>query len=223
MTGTRGDAALQTDDFSFTAANLAKAKAIIARYPKGRQASAVMPLLDLGQRQNGGWLLPGAVECVAEMLDMPFIRVWEVASFYTMYNCAPVGRNHVQVCTNISCWLRGSDDVLDTCRNALDVEVGETTDDGLFTLSEVECLGACVNAPTIMINDNFYEDLDAGSTQAILNTLKDGGTPTPGPQNGRRGCESAAGPTTLSEVPLFKPKKPAKKRRPAKGKPSGGT
>ena len=128
-----------------------------------------MPLLDLGQRQNGGWLPSAAVERVAEMLDMPFIRVWEVARFYTMYNHAPIGRNHVQVCTNISCWLRGSDDVLDACRNTLGIGVGETTDDGLFTLSEVECLGACVNAPMIMINDDFYEDLDAGSTQTILN------------------------------------------------------
>ncbi len=222
MTGARGVAAQQTDAFAFTAANLAKAKAIIARYPKGRQASAVMPLLDLGQRQNGGWLPPAAVERVAGMLDMPFIRVWEVASFYTMYNDAPVGRNHVQVCTNISCWLRGSDDVLEACRNTFGVDVGETTDDGLFTLSEVECLGACVNAPMIMINDDFYEDLDAGSTQTILNTLTDGGAPASGPQNGRRGCEPAGGPTTLLEVPKFKPKKPVKKRRSAKGKPSGG-
>lgn len=222
MTGARGDAAQQSATFAFTAENLAKAKAVIARYPKGRQASAVLPLLDLGQRQNDGWLPPAAFECVAEILDMPSMRVWEVASFYTMINLAPVGRIHIQVCTNISCWLRGSDDVVDACRNALGVGFGETTDDGLFTLSEVECLGACVNAPMMMINDDFYEDLDAGSTQVILNALKDGGAPSPGPQNGRRGCEPAGALTSLLEVPEFKPEKPGKTRRPAKGKPSGG-
>ena len=221
MTGARGDAAQQSDTFAFTAENLAKAKAVIARYPKGRQASAVLPLLDLAQRQIGGWLPSAAVEYVAEMLDMPFMRAWEVASFSTMFNHAPIGRNHVQVCTNISCWLRGSDDVVGACRNALGIGFGETTDDGLFTLSEVECLGACVNAPMMMINDDFYEDLDAGSTQAILNALKDGAAPSPGPQNGRRGCEPAGALTTLIEVPEFKPKKPAKTKRPAKSKPSG--
>jgi len=213
----------KSDIFAFTAVNLTKAKAVIARYPKGRQASAVLPLLDLGQRQNGGWLPPAVFDCVAEILDMPSIRVWEVASFYTMFNHAPIGRNHVQVCTNISCWLRGSDDVVDACRNALSVGFGETTEDGLFTLSEVECLGACVNAPMMMINDDFYEDLDAYSTQEILNTLKHGGAPSPGPQNGRCGCEPAGALTSLTEVPKFKPTKLAKKKRLAKGTPSGAT
>ena len=223
MTGAHEIGAQKAGTFAFSTKNLAKAKAVIARYPKGRQASAVLPLLDLGQRQNGGWLSQAAFECVAEMLDMPSIRVLEVARFYTMFNHAPVGTNHIQVCTNISCWLRGSDEVVDVCRNTLGIGFGETTDDRLFTLSEVECLGACVNAPMMMINDDFYEDLDASSTQAILNDLKNGDTPTPGPRIERRGCEPAGAPTSLTEVPEFIPKKPAKKRRPAKGKPSGGT
>ena len=222
MTGARGEAAQQSDAFAYTAENLAKAKAVVARYPKGRQASAVLPLLDLAQRQNGGWLPTAALECVADILDMPSMKVWEVASFYTMLNHAPIGRNHIQVCTNISCWLRGSDDVVDACRNALGIGFGETTDDKLFTLSEVECLGACVNAPMMMINDDFYEDLDAGSTQVILHALKEGGAPPPGPQIDRRGCEPVGALTSLLEVPEFKPKKPKKSKRHAQGKPSGG-
>ena len=179
----------QPDTFSFTRENMDKAEAAIAKYPEGRQASAVMPLLDLAQRQNDGWLPRAAMDHVAGLLDMPPIRVYEVATFYTMYNLKPVGRHHVQICTNLSCWLRGSDDVVHACRNATGAAPGETSEDGLFTVSETECLGACVNAPMMQINDDFYEDLDAGTTQAILTMLKNGDKPTPGPQNGRKGCE----------------------------------
>ena len=185
------------DQFAFTAENMKKAKASIAEYPKGCQASAVMPLLDLAQRQYDGWLPRAAMEYVAGLLGMPPIRVYEVATFYTMYNLQPIGAHHIQVCTNLPCWLRGSDEVVGACRNALGIGIGETTGDGRFTLSEVECLGACVNAPMMQIDDDYYEDLDAGSTQSILTALKEGGTPRPGPQGGRRGCEPAGGPTTL--------------------------
>jgi len=184
--------------FVFTAENAAAAKAIIAKYPKGFQASAVMPLLDLAQRQNDGWLPRAAMNAVAEILEMPPIRVYEVATFYTMYNLQPVGRHHVQVCTNLPCWLRGSDEVAQACKKNLGVGFGETTADGEFTLSEVECLGACVNAPMIQVNDDYYEDLDSDSTETILNELKSGGQPKPGPRNGRKGCEPAGGPTTLT-------------------------
>jgi NADH-quinone oxidoreductase E subunit len=187
----------QPETFAFTAENQDKAKAIVAKYPTGRQASAVMPLLDLAQRQNGGWLPRAAMDHVAEMLGMPPIRVYEVASFYTMYNLKPVGKHHVQVCTNLPCWLRGSDQVVGACKKTLGIGLGETTADGQFTLSEVECLGACVNAPMIQIGDDFYEDLDAASTEAVLKALKEGRTPAPGPQNGRKGCEPQGGPTTL--------------------------
>lgn len=186
------------DVFAFTDDSLAQAKREIAKYPPGRQASAVMPLLDIAQRQNGGWLSRAAIECVAAMLDMPEMRVFEVASFYTMYNLKPVGRHHVQVCTNLPCWLRGSDGVAQACRKTLGIEFGETTGDGLFTLSEVECLGACVNAPMMQIGDDYYEDLDPGTAQAILSRLKRGETPKAGSQTGRRSCEPAGGLTSLT-------------------------
>ena len=189
----------QPEPFAFSADNLAAAKAFIAKYPDGYQASAVLPLLDLAQRQNDGWLPQAALECVADILDMPPMRVYEVATFYTMLNLAPVGRHHVQVCTNISCWLRGADAVVEACRNTLGIDFGETTGNGLFTLSEVECLGACVNAPMMQINDDYYEDLDAGSTQVILGTLKDGGSPKSGSQTGRKGCEPVGGLTSLTD------------------------
>ena len=185
------------DAFAFSPANAKLAKVHIAKYPDGRQASAVMPLLDLAQRQNEGWLTKEAMDGVAGMLDMPVIRVYEVATFYTMYNLQPVGRHHVEVCTNVPCWLRGSDGVVEACRRVLGIDFGETSEDGMFTLSEVECQGACVNAPMMKIGDDFYEDLDAESTESILALLKSGGVPRPGPQNGRKGCEPAGGLTTL--------------------------
>jgi NADH-quinone oxidoreductase subunit E len=190
----------QPSTFAFSEDNLVKARAIIAKYPEGRQASAVMPLLDIAQRQHDGWLPRAAMDTVADLLEMPGIRVYEVATFYTMFNLKPIGKHHVQVCTNVPCWLRGSDEVVEACQNALGVGFGETTEDGQFTLSQAECLGACVNAPMIQIGDDYYEDLDAGSTQAILATLKEGGTPKPGPQNGRIGCEPLGGPTTLTNA-----------------------
>ncbi len=186
--------------FAFSDASMAQAKTEIAKYPPGRQASAVMPLLDIAQRQNGGWLSRAAIECVADMLDMPEMRVFEVASFYTMYNLKPIGRHHVQVCTNLPCWLRGSDGVVQSCRQTLGVDFGETTADGMFTLSEVECLGACVNAPMMQIGDDYYEDLDPGTTQSVLNKLRSGAAPKAGSQSGRHSCEPAGGLTSLTKV-----------------------
>jgi NADH-quinone oxidoreductase subunit E len=186
----------QPESFAFSAENLERAKASIARYPEGRQASAVMPLLDLVQRQHG-WLPRAALEYVAEMLSMPDIRVLEVATFYTMYDLAPVGRTRVRVCTSVPCWLRGSAEVVTACENALGVGLGETTADGAFTLEEVECMGACVNAPMIQIDDDYYEDLDAASTARVLDAVKGGERPAPGPQDGRQTSAPAGGPTTL--------------------------
>ena len=186
------------EPFRFSEENTAAAKTIIAKYPNGWQASAVMPLLDLAQRQNEGWLSVPAMDTVAKMLEMPPIRVYEVATFYTMYNLEPVGKHHVQVCTNLPCWLRGSDAIVGACRKSLGIDFGMTTEDGLFTLTEVECLGACVNAPMIQINDDFYEDLDSDSTQVILETLKSGGTPDAGSQIGRCTSEPSGGLTTLT-------------------------
>ncbi|CAA7612408.1 NADH-quinone oxidoreductase subunit NuoE [Magnetospirillum sp. SS-4] len=189
----------EPDSFAFTPEYLEKAKAFIAKYPKGRQQSAVMPLLDLAQRQDG-WVSRAAMEVIADMLEMAPIRVEEVATFYTMYNRKPVGKFHVQVCTNLPCMLRGSDDVAAAAKAALGVEFGDMTKDGLFTLSEVECLGACVNAPMMQINDDYYEDLTAETTKAVLEAFKRGETPKPGPQNGRQFSCPAGGPTSLTEL-----------------------
>ncbi|MBT4880089.1 MAG: NADH-quinone oxidoreductase subunit NuoE [Alphaproteobacteria bacterium] len=186
------------DAFNFTPANLKKAKAHIAKYPKGRQASAVLPLLDLAQRQNGGWLPRNAMEAVANMLEMPVIRVFEVATFYTMFNLKPIGVHHVQVCTTTPCWLRKSSDILQACKKHLKVKVGETTTDGKFTLSEVECLGACVNAPMVQINDDFFEDLTAESMTEILKKISKGEKVTAGPQIDRHLSAPEGGATTLS-------------------------
>lgn len=193
-------AADQPKSFAFTEENLDRAKQIIAKYPPGRQASAVIPLLDLAQRQNDNWLPRAAMEYVADLLGMPRIRVYEVATFYTMFNKAPVGKHFVQVCTTTPCWLRGSDEIVKACTRKLGVGLNETTDDGLFTLVEVECLGACVNAPMVQINDDYYEDLDPERMEAILEALKRGEKPAPGSQTGRQTSCPAGGPTTLTAV-----------------------
>lgn len=183
--------------FGFSPENVERAAVIIARYPEGRHQSAVMPLLDLAQRQAGGWLPREVLDYIADYLDMPRIRVYEVATFYTMYNTKPVGRHLVQLCRTTPCWLRGSEDVLNACRDFLGIGIGETTEDGLFTLIEVECLGACCNAPMMQINDDFYEDLDADATRNVLETLKKGEQPKTGSQTGRVSSEPVGALTTL--------------------------
>ena len=191
----------QPGNFGFTPENLERAKAYIAKYPPGLQASAVLPLLDLAQRQSGGWLPLAAMHHVAEMLGMPRIRVYEVATFYTMLNLRPVGRYLLQACTTTPCWLRGSDDVVAACHRKLGIGIGETTADGKFSLAEVECLGACVNAPVIQINDDFYEDLDGSSTEALIDALARGDAPPPGSALKRQGSAPLTGPKTLHGVP----------------------
>jgi NADH-quinone oxidoreductase E subunit len=211
----------QPHSFALTDENREKAQTMISLFPDGRQASAVLPILDLAQRQNDGWLPRAALDYVAELLAIPPIQVYECATFYSMFNLAPVGRHHIQVCTNLSCWLRGSDDVLAACRNVLGIGPGETTEDGLFTVSEVECLGACVNAPMMQIGEDYYEDLDAGSTQAVLVALTAGETPKPGPQNGRKGCEPTGGLTSLTDR-TAKSRKTGRKSAPATPVEKGG-
>jgi NADH-quinone oxidoreductase subunit E len=187
----------QPASFDFTDDNLERAKAHIAKYPAGRQASAVLPLLDLAQRQHGGWLPRAAMDRVAELLEMAPIRVYEVATFYTMFNLRPVGRFLLQACTTTPCWLRGSEQVVSTCERKLGIGVGGTTPDGLFTLVEVECLGACVNAPVLQVNDDFYEDLDGPATEVLLDALRAGNIPPPGSAIGRHGSEPIGGRRTL--------------------------
>jgi len=192
-------------NFAWTAENAAQAEKIIARYPPGRQQSAVMPLLDLAQRQVGtqtntqGWLPVPVIEYIAAQLDMPYMRAYEVVTFYTMYNLAPVGRYHVQVCGTTPCMLRGSDDVLAACK-AKGLHKGGTTADGLFTLTEVECLGACANAPMVQINDDNYEDLTFETMTAILDDLAAGKQPKIGPQIDRQTSCPEGGPTSLKEM-----------------------
>lgn len=195
---------------SFAFRDTAKVKEIIALYPPGKQQSAVMPLLDLAQRQAGedgakanppygGWISRAAMDHIADVLGMPKIKVYEVATFYSMYNLAPVGKHLVQVCGTTPCWLCGSDKVMKACEDHLGIHAGETTTDGQFTVVEVECLGACVNAPMVQINDDFYEDLTPERTREILVALKDGKTVPVGPQNGRTGSMALSGATTLKD------------------------
>jgi len=190
----------QPQHFAFTQENLEQANRIVARYPEGKQASAVMPLLAMAQDQHDGWLPRAAMDVVAQMLGMAPVLVYEVASFYTMYNLTPVGKHVLELCTTTPCWLRGSDDVKKACEHHLGVKTGETTTDGLFTLREVECLGACVNAPMMQIGKTFYEDLNAENVVKLIDTLAEGGTPKPGPQSSRISSEPAGGLTTLKSV-----------------------
>lgn len=160
--------------FIFNRENQAKFEAILAQYPKGREASAVLPALDLAQHQNGGWLSPSALEYVAEILGMPLPKVWEVAHFYTLFNTQPVGKYLIQVCGTTPCWLRGSQDVMKACQKWLGIKEGETTSDKAFTLKEVECLGACTTGPVMQINEEYYENLTPVKVTEILETLAEG-------------------------------------------------
>jgi NADH-quinone oxidoreductase subunit E len=193
------------EGFQWTPENARQAKEIVGRYPEGRQMSASIPLLDLAQRQVGaetntqGWLPLPVMEFVARELDMAPIHILEVATFYTMFNLVPVGRFHVQVCGTTPCMLRGSDDVLRACE-LRGLSKGHTTEDGLFTLTEVECLGACANAPMVQINDDNYEDLTEQSMGAILDALARGDKPKPGPQIDRQTSCPEGGPTTLKKM-----------------------
>jgi len=200
MSTEKPGAAAQPDRFALTGENRAKADKIIAKYPPGRQASAVIPLLHIAQHQHGGWLPRAAMDHVAEILEMAPIRVYEVASFYTMFNLQPVGKHVLEICTTTPCWLRGSDAIVKACEKRLGVALGATTGDGAFTLREVECLGACVNAPMMQIGDEYYEDLDADSTVKIIDQLARGEQPKPGPQNGRITSAPVGGLTTLTST-----------------------
>jgi NADH-quinone oxidoreductase subunit E len=186
---------------SFAPEHEPEVERILAKYPEARKQSAVMPLLHLAQKQHGGWLPRAALDHVAEFLEIPKIRVYEVASFYDMYNTEPTGRVQVRVCTTTPCWLCGSDDVLRAARDALGIEVGESSEDGRFFLREFECLGACCNAPMMWIDDDYFEDLDYERTRAVLEALKRGETPRPGPQSGRRGSEPFGERKTLIRKP----------------------
>jgi NADH-quinone oxidoreductase E subunit len=197
----------QPETFAFDAESEAEVARHIAKYPPGRQASAVIPLLYIVQeqmaRQTGSaWVPVAGMNEVARRLDMAPIRVYEAATFYTMFNLRPIGKWHLQVCTTTPCWLRGSDDVVHACREATDIRGwGETSSDGLFTMTEVECLGACVNAPVMQINNgDLYEDLDAALTTQLLEALRRGEPPPPGSMTGRQTSAPEGGPKTLTTL-----------------------
>jgi len=192
--------------FAFDADSNAQIEKIVARYPAGKQASAVIPLLYVAQRQMGrltgsAWVPRVAMDVIGERLSMPPIRVYEVATFYFMFNMKPIGRFHLQLCGTTPCMLRGSDDVMRACHDAAHVKVGQTSADGLFTLTEVECLGACVNAPVLQVDDDYYEDLDYDRTVALIEALKRGERPKPGSTIGRQTSAPDGGPLTLTQVP----------------------
>ena len=177
--------------FKFNASNAKMAKEHLAKYPDNAK-SAVMPLLDLAQRQNSGWCSDEVIEYVADYMYMPPIRVREIATFYEMYNTDPVGEHILWMCRTTPCWLRGSDDVLNACKKNMKVDIGETTKDGKFTLREMECLGACVNAPILWVDDDYYEDVDAKDTDKIIASLKKGKRPSVGSLKGRH-CAAPEG------------------------------
>jgi NADH-quinone oxidoreductase subunit E len=187
---------VQPKDFAFTAENRAWAEKEIAKYPPGRQASAIIPLLWKAQEQAGGWLPEAAIRAVAEQLGLAHIRALEVATFYTMFNLAPVGRTYVQLCGTTPCVLRGAEDLKAVCRRRIGDEQ-HVTPDGQFSWIEVECLGACVNAPMVQINADYYEDLTAESFEKVLDEFAAGRTPKPGPQVDRQLSAPVGGPTTL--------------------------
>ena len=194
-------AEVQPKEFSFTAENLAWAKQQIAKYPEGRQASAVIPLLWRAQEQAGGWTSRKAIEYVADLLGMAHIRVLEVATFYTMFLLEPCGKKaHVQVCGTTPCLLRGADAILDVCKTRIHHEPGHVSADGDFSWEEVECLGACVNAPMVLIWNDTYEDLTAESFEKVLDGFARGSPVKPGPQIDRQLSAPVGGPTTLKSV-----------------------
>jgi NADH-quinone oxidoreductase E subunit len=203
----------QPKTFTFTVENEKEIKRIIAKYPKGRQASAVMPLLDLAQRQHDNWIPMAAIEAIAVRLDLAEIRVLEVATFYTMFNLKPVGKYFLQACTTTPCWLRGSDEMMRCIKDRYDIASGQTSDCGRFSLLEVECLGACVNAPILQVNDDFYEDLDYQTTGALLDSLEADAPLPVGSVVGRFGSEASGGGTTLAAVKSGKSATSTSKKR----------
>jgi NADH-quinone oxidoreductase subunit E len=195
---------VQPESFDFTPENLAWAKNLLKNYPERKQASAVIPILWRAQEQNGGWVTRAAIEYVAKLLEMSFIRVYEIATFYTMFQLAPVGRKaHVQVCGTTPCMLRGAEDLINLCRRRISSEPHGLSADGNFSWEEVECLGACVNAPMVQIWKDTYEDLTPEILERILDDLATGKKVKPGPQNGRQMSAPLGELTSLTDPILY--------------------
>ena len=190
----------QPDKFEFTLDNLEKVKKIIKKYPEGKQQSAVMPLLYLAQKQNNNWIPLAAIKYIGRFLEMPYIKVYEVATFYTMYNLTPVGHHFIQVCTTTPCMIRGAYKLVEACKEKISRNENELSKDKSCSWMEVECLGACVNAPMIQINNDYYEDLDKEKTLKIIDQILKGETPKPGSYRGRLNAEPENNRKTLMET-----------------------
>ena len=183
------DIKIQPKDFKFTKENQDIAKNIIKMYPKKYIESSIMPLLSLAQGQNKGWLPTKAIDFISKMIDVSEIKVLEIATFYSMYNLSPVGEYHLEVCTTSPCMLRGSDDILELLKNEVGIDIGEISKDKKFSINKVECLGACVNAPVLKINENYFEDLNLKSTKELINKIQNNKKIKSGPQSNRKGSE----------------------------------
>ena len=190
----------QPDKFEFTSENLEKVKKIIKKYPNGKQQSAVMSLLYLAQKQNNNWIPLAAIKYIGKLLEMPYIKVYEVATFYTMYNLTPVGNHFIQVCTTTPCMIRGAYTLVEACKEKISPNENELSKDKSCSWMEVECLGACVNAPMIQINDDYYEDLDKEKTLKIIDQILKGKNPEPGSYRGRLNTEPENNRKTLMEI-----------------------
>ena len=190
----------QPESFEFSSASLESAKIIVAKYPKDKQQSAVMALLYIAQKQNSNWIPLAAMKCIGKFLDMPYIKVYEVATFYTMYNLAPVGKHFIQICTTTPCMIRGAYKLVEACKEKISENENELSKDQSCSWMEVECLGACVNAPMLQINDDYYEDLDKEKTLKILDKILTGETPKPGSYRGRLNNEPENNRKTLMDL-----------------------
>ena len=190
----------QPENFEVNTSSLEAAKTIVSRYPEGKQQSAVMALLYIAQRQNNNWIPLAAMKCITKFLDMPYIKVYEVATFYTMYNLSPVGKFFVQVCTTTPCMIRGAHQLVEACKEKISENELELSNNKSCSWMEVECLGACVNAPMMQVNDNYYEDLDKEKTLEILDKILNGETPKPGSYRGRKNNEPENNRKTLLDL-----------------------
>ena len=190
----------QPENFEVNSTSLEATKTIIAKYPKDKQQSAVMALLYIAQKQNSNWIPLAAMKCIGKLLDMPYIKVYEVATFYTMYNLAPVGKNFIQVCTTTPCMIRGAYKIVEACKEKISENENELSKDKSCSWIEVECLGACVNAPMMQINDDYYEDLDKEKTLKIFDKILNGEKPKPGSYRGRTNNEPENNRKTLMDL-----------------------
>ena len=190
----------QPENFEFNSSSLEAANTIVSKYPKGKQQSAVMALLYIAQKQNKNWIPLAAMKCIAKFLDMPYIKVYEVATFYTMYNLSPVGKYFVQVCTTTPCMIRGANQLVEACKEKISKNETELSDDKSCSWMEVECLGACVNAPMMQINQDYFEDLNEDKTKEIIHKLLKDEFPKPGSFKNRKSNAPEKGKTTLLEI-----------------------